>query len=340
MSDEYYSTAAIVLPLAEAVRRRPALYFGSINSLAVNSAIYEAVSNSIDQYLSGLATKVTIEIHRGVIKIIDDGPGLPFDKPSPSRDCSNLAEYYFLNRHDSPTADNHAPHIHIIGGGLGLAIVNAASEWVKVSSSNGSNKYSQSFGKGEILSSGTVENIQSSSGTELEIKLDSELFQGNQPDLCELRKTLFELAHFYPGLVVEFQEERFIARRGLLDLAYIQYSNPPAAWSLDPPLKYFFEGSENNIQVQVAALGETDSTTKFKSWVNGVETVEGGKHISGMITALKNANWNPRLAFIHVIMHDPKFAGPSKDLLRNLEVENVIAKLLTVSLNKFMDNSI
>jgi DNA gyrase subunit B len=338
MVDDYSSGHLKVLTLPEAVRKRPGMYFGNINSLAVNSAIYEAVSNAVDQYLSGKATKVKVEVNGAIVRVIDDGPGLPFDKPSPDSEFSNLAELYFVRRHNSPTADNHAPHVHIIGGGLGMAVVNAASDWVKVRSSNCVNVYSQIFGKGGVISPCTIENIKCDSGTELEIKLDDDLFQGYKPDLSHMRKTLFELSHFYPGLVVEFQQERFLAPLGLLDLAYIQYSYPPLAWTKDPPVKYFFEQLKDGIQIQVATLGEADNATRYKSWVNGVETVDGGTHISGLIKAFKNTGWSPGVAFIHVIMHDPRFAGPSRDALRSSQVEIVVEELVTKSLKEFQSS--
>lgn len=338
MIDEYSTENIKVLTLPEAVRKRPGMYFANINSLAVNAAIFEAVSNAVDQFLSGNATKLKVEVDENLVRVIDDGPGLPFDRAGPDSEYANLAEYYFIHGHDSPTADNHAPHVHIIGGGLGLAVLNAASDRLKVRSSNGVKVYSQEFGKGIVVSPCKLEKTKTDSGTELEIKLDDDLFLGYTPDLSHMRKTLFELSHFYPGLIVEFQQERFVASRGLLDLAYIQYSNPPLAWAQEPPVKYFYEQIKDSIQIQVAALGDADTNTAYKSWVNGVETVEGGTHVIGLSKAFENVNWSPRLAFIHVIMHEPQFAGPSKDVLKSSQVECVIEQLVTESLRKFRSN--
>lgn len=337
MIEEYITGDIKSLSLKEAVRKRPGMYFGNINSLAINAAIYEAIANSIDQYLAKQATKIKIEIVEEVVSIFDDGPGLPFHEPAPDGSSLNLAEFYFLHRHNSPTADNHAPHIHIISGGLGLAAVNAASEWIKVKSANGKLLYKQDFGKGEVKSKSSIEEIESKSGTELKFKLDSELFQQYKPDISELRKTLFELVHFYPGLIIEFQNERFVSDRGLLDLAYFWYSKPPSAWAQEPPVGFYFEGNKKNIQIQVATLG-CDEKTEIKSWVNGIETVEGGSHITGLYKAFKNVNWTPRLALVHVIMYDPKFAAPSKDKLCHADSAQVIEELVTDSLRKFKND--
>jgi len=263
---------------------------------APNAVIYEAVANSVDQYLAGMASKVSVKVDDDIILISDDGAGLPFDRPAPILEYTNLAEYYLMVRHDYPTADNHAPHIHLIGGGLGLAVVNAASEYIKVTSSNGSSVWRQIFGKGKKITSLTKVLFDMPSGTQLEIKLDSEIFQGFTPDLFELRKNMFELAHFYPGLVVEYQEERFIAREGLLDLASIHYKNAPDAWGDNPPVKFFHEGLLDNVHMHIAAIGDTDEETEYLSWVNGCPSVKGGTHVDSLRSVFIMAGWNPRIS--------------------------------------------
>ncbi|WP_020561038.1 hypothetical protein [Thiofilum flexile] len=330
--EEYNPANTKALSLVEAIRKRPGMFFGEINSLAVNHAIYEVVANAVDQYLAGNATKVQVGFNEKIIWVSDDGPGLPYDKPSPDPNLS-LAEFYFTHRHNSPTADNHAPHIHLVGGGLGLAAINAASEFINVTSSNGSSIWKQRFGKGKILGKASEQKYLGSSGTTLEFQLDREIFQGYSLDHFDLRKTMFELAHFYPRLIVEYQQERFIAYRGLLDLAYIHYRTPALADKL--PIAFYFEGMSNKIQVQVATLGDSQRKTKYISWVNGLASVEGGTHVEGLQDAFKHAGWKPTLALIHIIMHDPKFAGPSRDVLRSESVKHVISHLLTKPIEEF-----
>jgi len=82
------------------------------------------------------------------------------------------------------------------------------------------------------------------------------------------------------------------------------------------------------VQLQVAAIGESDKTTEYLSWVNGSSTVNGGTHITGLKSIFRSANWNPDVVLIHVIMHDPKFAGPSKDSLSSKEVIDTIEELV------------
>ncbi|WP_226649220.1 hypothetical protein [Microbulbifer variabilis] len=336
MLDEGGAGGLAFFPIATSVKKRPGMYFGGTGSSAVNNAIYELISNAIDQYLMGYATKVKVEVFDSVIKVSDDGRGLPFNAPAPIEHCASLAEFYFLYRHNLPTADNHAPHVHILSGGLGLAVINAASDYIKVISSDGHRIYRQEFGEGAIQTPCEIDCIVSDSGTELEFFLDKTLFQVPVPDMPSMRKTLFELAHFYPGLVVEFQGERFLAERGLLDLAYIRYS-ALVVGSLSPSRQYFFQGKENGVQIQVAALGDSGST-EYKSWVNGVETVEGGVHILGLERAFLKVGWKPHIALIHVILHDPKYAGPSRDTLCHTFITEVVEKLVEESLFEIVKN--
>ena len=320
-------TSSQKLNIVDAVRKRPGMYFGNPGGQAVNHAIYEVVANSVDQYLCGAATKVKLEINDHSIRVTDDGAGLPFDKEAPNKNYSNLVEYYLTNRHDLATADNHAPHIHLIGGGLGLAVVNAVSEKVEIRSSNSSTTYRQIFSRGKIVSEATLEKNSTQAGTSIEIILDKEIFADYGADKNQLRKTMFELAHFYPGLIVEYQQERFHTENGLLDLAYIHY-NKTSFSETHTPTEFFYKGKHKEVQLQIAALGESNKSSEYLSWVNGSSTLKGGTHITGLKDIFRLANWNPDIVLIHVIMHNPSFAGPTKDSLSSKEVIDAIEKLV------------
>lgn len=326
----YDSSSINVLKGPVAVRKRPGMYLGNIDSLAANRVICELIANSVDLFLVGLATTVRLEIVGSVVRVSDDGSGLPFDKGAVDGSESSLAECFFTSLHNSPTVDGHAPHIHIMGGGLGLGVVNAFCERVTVTSANGINVYKQIFGKGEVLSDCEVKNSNGASGTTIELILDKEIFGDNKPDRFDLRKTMFEVAHFYPGLVVEFQRERFCASEGLLDLAYIYFRDQLVTCGRSSPIKFSFDGVLNQVQIFVAAVGQVaePSDTHFLSWVNGSPTVLGGVHVDSLRNAFLQIGWNPSVALVHTVMHNPKFAGPSKDAFASAEAGQVIKALL------------
>ncbi len=156
------------------------MYFG--DTTAFNEIVYEIVANSIDQFLAGNATRVNIKFENESAIVSDDGTDLPFLEKSPGDKQANLVEHYFVHRHDAPTADGHAPHIHVLSsGGHGLAVVNCASETIHVESCNGTKKYLQSFGKGEIQSSPVIENSSGTPGTTIRFKLNKEIFRSCHP---------------------------------------------------------------------------------------------------------------------------------------------------------------
>jgi len=253
---KYDASSIKVITGAEAVRKRPGMYFGNLDSTGVNRVLFEVIANSIDQYLAKQSTMIRVEFEGGIIRISDDGKGLPFDKASPENDKQNLVEYYFTTLHTSATADLHAPHIHVNLIGVGLAAVNAVCKNISITSFNGQKKFNQHFGKGKIITPLTTENDTNPSGTSIEIRIDEKIFDHAKPDLISLRKTLFEIAHFYPGLIVHLNAECFCAENGLLDLAQIYYQDKPAQYGFEMPPRFSFEGQHENVWISAAAIGQ------------------------------------------------------------------------------------
>lgn len=165
------SSIRVLEPNAESVGKRPQMFFGNIDSYAANQVVYEVVANSIDQYISGHATKIKVECFGRVIRVSDDGLGMPFDKNvSPESDL-NLVEYCFTQIHATATADGHAPHVHINPKGIGLSAVNAVCDRVDVDTSNTRLRYQQCFGKGRKVTNAIVVDAGKASGTVIEFSL-------------------------------------------------------------------------------------------------------------------------------------------------------------------------
>jgi DNA gyrase subunit B len=326
--EEYHPSKISVVTLPEAARKRPGMFFGDIEYNGANVVVHELVANAVDLYLAGSSTKIGIKIEHQVITIEDDGPGLPFWEAAKEDSSINQVQRFLTHRHDAPTADNHAPHIHLVGGGLGLAVINAVSSKMFIQSADGERLWKQAFAKGYAASDLSVENSSQQKGTIIELTLDREIFGNNTVNMHELRKTMFEVAHLFPGLTLELQSERFRANNGLLDLAYILYKR--ASLFLPPPGIFYFHGKQGDVDIQVAALGDSDGETNYCSWVNGQESVSGGTHVKGLENAFKKISWSPSVALIHLIMHNPRYAGPCKDILCNKEVASVITEMLSV----------
>jgi DNA gyrase subunit B len=132
--DAYNSEQIQVISGIEGVRKRPGMYFGRTDSFGTEQFVYELVSNTLDCYLSGTATFVSVEIDGGNITVVDDGSGLPFDRPSNVVGMC-LATEFLTILHSTGSRDGHAPHVHARNiNGVGLAILNAASSQMKIQS--------------------------------------------------------------------------------------------------------------------------------------------------------------------------------------------------------------
>lgn len=284
----------------ECVRKRPGMYFGEVNSRGVVHVINELVSNGIDLYLQGSASRVGIQVSDKSITYSDDGPGLPYDVAGPNG--VSLAEHYLTDYHDTPTADQHAPHIHLLSRGLGLMCVNAASAWLEVSTWRAGCLWVQRFRQGLPAERAQIMERGTGTGTVIRFRLDSEVFCELLPAPDLLRKLMFEAAHLFPGVALTLNQETFLAPRGLADLASLYHVSSTTSL-FSTPQAFHFNDRSNDVQIHVGLIGETQSATLCRSWVNGSVTCRHGTHVQGLCDALRASNYRPAIAMIHVVMH-------------------------------------
>ncbi|NJM46074.1 MAG: hypothetical protein HC860_07750 [Alkalinema sp. RU_4_3] len=145
------------------------------------------------------------------------------------------------------------------------------------------------------------------------------------------------MAHVFGGLKVGFQEERFYAPQGLYSLARIYEKTIEVFFSRRYNSPFHVKLKHDDIEIEVVVIGDLDKDYKTSklpmrqyifSWVNGTKTIEHGTHVRGLQNALKAANWNPEMILIHVIMHDPIFAGPTGTKLDVPHVTKVVRTAL------------
>lgn len=344
----------------EAVRKRPGMYIGDIKN-GPTHLVFELIANAIDLFLKGKAKKIIIDVSDKEIVVADDGPGFPFESKFTKKinlkvedyltnksenwqggkfsensktETTKETEKFLTEHHDTPTADNHAPHIHASSHGVGLAVVNALSKELVIESSNGKIKWIQKFGKGNTLSQPIFEKGKFDRGAKITLKIDKTIFKKHLPNLFEIRRNVFELVHLYPGLIIELNQERFVSKNGLLDLGYLLLKG--SATLRNMPRFFWYQGFKDGIQFQAAAIGDTDINTEFRSWANGCLTSEDGTHVKGFMEALHKNHWKPAMALIHVIMHQPEYAGPTKDRLNSIKVFSVLDKELSKQIKQFL----
>ena len=293
------------------IRRRPAMYVGGTDVNGMTQLVWELVANSVDQFLAGHATGVRVVTSGNHVEVSDDGIGLPFDVAEVN--SGNLASSYLQRLHVTASADGHAPHVHCGGlHGIGLVAVNVLSSTLHCEAWRNGQLWCQDFQRGVPAGAAHVTQTGDGRGTRIVMCPDSEIFGETSFDELRMRKHLFEIAHLHPGLRAEFNDEVFRSKHGLAD--YVAIQEPPCRLYglIDRPVFCTAERI-GDISVNAAAVGQAEETV-WKTWVNGVETISGS-HVNGFMNALQDAGWRPAVAAIHVVMHDPRFAGPTREKL-------------------------
>src|SRR5262249_12828150 len=154
-------------------------------------------------------------------------------------------------------------------------------------------------------------------------RLDGAVFKVQHPCPRTLRRLIFEAAHLFPGITLALGQEVFHASNGLADLASLYYLQAaPTAWQ--EPVPFALHSRCEDVEVNVGLVGESTSETLFRSWSNGFSTRLHGTHVDGLRDAFRSVKWAPAVAMIHVIMHQPEFAGPTRDVLANPQVRKIV----------------
>ncbi|MBL8299651.1 MAG: hypothetical protein JNN30_15050 [Rhodanobacteraceae bacterium] len=307
-----------VLSLRQAVRKRPGMYVGDEGPARLQHLIDELVSNAIDQYLRGQCSRISVRAHDdGWIDVADDGPGLPFDTPGAvPGNC--LATHYLTHAHDAPTADGLAPHTHVHSlNGVGIAVVNAASRVFICRSWHEGTQWEQRFACGEPSSPPLAVDHGGGRGTLFRFLPDADVLGVSRVDQGALRASLWRTAHLFGGITLCCGDEVFVAPGGLADYLHTLQDVAAAAsprWHARPVFRW--HGRYGDYAIDAAASGFAAKAypgRRWYSWVNGRSTPLHGSHVDGFMQALDAQGWRPQLAMLHIVAHDPRYAGPTRD---------------------------
>ncbi|MBN8738961.1 MAG: hypothetical protein J0H86_05595 [Xanthomonadaceae bacterium] len=328
-----------VVKFGDVVRRRPGMYIGDEGASALQHLIDEIVSNAVDQYLRGNASRVDVRIGAdGAIEVRDDGAGLALDQPGPGGSDS-LATYHLLHPHWTPQAEPAAPHVHLHRlPGIGLAIVNQLSAEFLCRSWRDGACWEQRFVRGEPVAPPRVVARGDERGTLFRFRPIAECLGVALPDAGLLRATLWKTAHLFPGLRIGLDTEVFHAPGGMAD--YLRTLEDPTApaqrrWQDRPA--FHWRGRYGAYQLDAAAIGFADESAPciWRAWVNGRSTPLLGSHVDGFRQALASQSWQPAAALIHLTTYDPPFAGPCRDRYVSDEARAVIRTALAAPLEAF-----
>ena len=365
MSTEYGADQIQILEGLEAVRKRPGMYIDDTSFRGLHHLVYEIVDNSIDEALAGYCTHIQVTIHKdNSITVEDDGRGIPTGinhkagKPA--------VEVVFTVLHAGGKFGGGG--YKVSGGlhGVGASVVNALSDWLEVTIYSEGKIYRQRYERGKVCYPlevvGTC--LLSKTGTSVSFLPDKTMFEVTEYDFKTLQTRLREMAFLTKGLKITLTDERedpvrskiYHYEGGIQE--FVQYLNKSTTPLYDDII--YCEGIRDGVQVEVAFQHNDSYSENCYSFVNNINTHEGGTHLAGFKNAITKtfndyARKNKLLkdsennlsgddiregltAIISVKISEPQFGGQTKHSLGNTEaraaVDGVVSERLTVYLEQ------
>ncbi len=362
-NSEYSADNIQVLEGLEAVRKRPGMYIGSTGVEGLHHLVYEIVDNSIDEAMGGHCSKISVFIHMdGSVSIKDNGRGIPVSLHQ--KENKSAVEVVMTVLHAGGKFDDKA--FAFSGGlhGVGASVVNALSEWCFVEVRRDKKLYKQSYERGEPTTSLEVIGATEEHGTHTCFKPDPEIFAETGFFFDTLAKRLKELAFLNKGVEIELQDERsdrsetFFFEGGLVSFCeYLVKSRTP----LHPVPLYIQVDQELNGklmgQIEVVLQWTEAYNESLFSYVNNINTMEGGTHLTGLKTALTRVVNNfaessgllkgfkegitgddireGLVGICSVRVKNPEFQGQTKTKLGNPEVRNWVDSIVSEKLTDY-----
>ncbi len=362
--EEYNAKSINVLKGLEAVRKRPAMYIGDIGSRGLHHLVNEVVDNSIDEALAGYNDRVVVTIHKDQSVTVEDrGRGIPVDM-HPEEKKSAL-EVVMTVLHAGGKFDKNS--YKVSGGlhGVGVSVVNALSEWLIVEVKRDGKIYSQEYKRGvpkaAVKQIGTYKS--ENTGTKTTFMPDKEIFKTIKFHFDTVSERLRELAYLNKEVTMTLkdetdgQEEVYKFKGGLIDFVkYLDENRTP----IHKPV--YIEGEKDNTPVEIAFEYSDSYSENIHSYVNNINTIEGGTHLVGFRTALtrtlnnyaykngliKDSNKitltgddfkEGLTAVISVKVMEPQFEGQTKTKLGNGEVKSAVETLVGEKLSEFLEEN-
>ena len=388
MDNNYGAEAITVLEGLEAVRKRPGMYIGSTSARGLHHLVWEIVDNSVDEALAGICDKITVKILEGnIIEVSDNGRGIPVGMHKTGK---STLEVVLTVLHAGGKFDND--NYKVSGGlhGVGVSVVNALSEWLEATVTRDGKIFRQTYQRGVPTS--PVEEIgvadADAHGTVIRFKADDEIFETTVYDYSVLESRLKELAYLNKGLKIELADERnaenikaeeFLFEGGIKDFLNeiideekivddviymadtMQIEEAKEVETVDEDGNTVKkQRSAKFVEVEIAMNYTTSQRETVYSFVNNINTHEGGTHVSGFRTALtrtindiakqmnlikdKNGTFQGTdvreglVCVISVKIPEPQFEGQTKTKLGNSEVTGIVSNIVGTNLKFYLED--
>ena len=368
MSEKQYTASSIqALEGIEHVRLRPSMYIGDVGVRGLHHLVYEVVDNSIDEALAGYCDTISVTIHEGNgISVRDNGRGIPVDFHEKEQKSALEVVMTKIGAGGKFDKDSYK----VSGGlhGVGVSCVNALSTSLIATVQRDGKIYQQKYSQGKAL--GNVEEIGTSeiTGTEVFFQPDESIFNELVYNYDTLAARLRELAFLNKGITItltdervkeengEFKSETFYSEGGLKEFVEFIHGNREGIMDV-----IFMEGERDDIPVEVAMRYNTSFNENLHSYVNNINTHEGGTHLAGFRRALTRTlkkyadelgipqkekvevtgdDFREGLtAVISVKVMEPQFEGQTKTKLGNSEVSGAVDKIVGEMLSNFLEEN-
>ncbi|MCR5155584.1 MAG: DNA topoisomerase (ATP-hydrolyzing) subunit B [Butyrivibrio sp.] len=367
---QYGADQIQILEGLEAVRKRPGMYIGTTASRGLHHLVYEIVDNSVDEALAGYCDHIEVTINEdNTIVVKDNGRGIPVDVNHKSGLTGVEVVFTILHAGGKFGGGGYK----VSGGlhGVGASVVNALSEWLEVQVTRGGKVYQQRYERGKVCYSlkEVGEAPMDVTGTRVYFKPDAEIFKETTVfDYNILKQRLREMAFLTKGLKITLTDMRveegedpfvqsFHYEGGIKE--FVQYLNKSKT-ALYEEIMYF-EGNKNNVAVEVSLQHNDSYTESIYTFVNNINTPDGGTHLEGFKAAITKtfndyARANKMLkdneenltgediregltAIISVKIEDPQFEGQTKQKLGNSEARGAVASIVGEQLTYFLEQN-
>ena len=365
MENNYGADQIQILEGLEAVRKRPGMYIGSTSSKGLHHLVYEIVDNSVDEALAGYCTEIDVQINSdNSITVTDNGRGIPVGINAKSG--LPAVEVVFTILHAGGKFGGGG--YKVSGGlhGVGASVVNALSEWLEVQVYHDGSIYKQRYERGKVMYPLKVVGScdKEKTGTRVSFLPDKEIFEDIVYDFDILKNRLREMAFLTKGIKIILRDDRedkkekvFHYEGGIKEFVqYLNRSKTPLYENI-----IYCEGTVNNISVEVAFQHNDDYNESIYSFVNNINTPEGGMHLTGFRNAitktfndyarsnklLKDSEQNLTgedireglTAIVSVKIENPQFEGQTKQKLGNSEARGAVDNVVTEQLTYFLEQN-
>ncbi len=364
---EYGAEQIQILEGLEAVRKRPGMYIGTTSSRGLHHLVYEIVDNAVDEALAGYCTEIDVLINKdNSITVTDNGRGVPVDINAKAGKPAVEVVFTILHAGGKFGGGGYK----VSGGlhGVGASVVNALSEWLEVRVKRNGHIYEQRYQRGKVMEPLTIvgDCPLEETGTMVHFLPDKEIFtETTVYEYDILKQRLREMAFLTKGIKIILRDERegieqervFHYEGGIKEFVeYLNKSKTPLYEQI-----IYCEGVKNNVQVEVAMQHNDSYTESTFTFVNNINTPEGGTHLAGFKNALtktfndyaranrilKDSDQNLTgddireglTAIVSVKIEDPQFEGQTKQKLGNTEARTAVDSVVSEQLTYFLEQN-